>query len=510
MKFQVKQKGTEDMKKRIISLSCALICALSLTACQTTPEKSVVMAKDSDRMMELAASAEGGTRISDLGIPDGNVKGEITGANGKLKINIDAEVETPDVDTMPIKKVSMGVFSQEVVTGLFNYLYPDEKPKIDSGIVTKDDILAEIRAVQEQIDESDDSEETEKLKETLEELKKDYQAAPEKPKIETSDGTLLPLDEDAKELRVQGGNSQFNVYTLASVKDGAQGSSCYMSYYALEDDKSYTNEGAVEVTGGVMPEDANVDLSYEDAKKKCDEFLQSTGIGDQFDVEKAYLMKRQGDEKGESYGYDFYYTRKTDGIPVFTDTTISGISYNKDGEFASPWYYEKINIMLDKDGILCAEWDDAVSVGDVELQSAALKSFDEIMDVFETMMKVSYEGLITTKFNSQFDLDVSVNKAKLCLVRVREKDADATSGLLVPAWVFYGKNKATMGDDTAYLESADSLSEFEFDQEQISEGMSEYGLTLLDYIPGTSEADDIPLIVINAIDGSIINLYKAY
>ena len=110
------------MKKHIVIL-LIIVMALSLAACQETPDEVVVVKKDTERMIEQAGSEDNGNKLSELGIPDEHYTFNSELANGRLKINVDADIRVPETDTTPIRKASMGVFTQEAVTGIFQYLF---------------------------------------------------------------------------------------------------------------------------------------------------------------------------------------------------------------------------------------------------------------------------------------------------------------------------------------------------------------------------------------------------
>ena len=69
--------------------------ALSLAACQETPDEVVVVKKDTERMIEQAGSEDNGNKLSELGIPDEHYTFNSELANGRLKINVDADIRVP-------------------------------------------------------------------------------------------------------------------------------------------------------------------------------------------------------------------------------------------------------------------------------------------------------------------------------------------------------------------------------------------------------------------------------
>ena len=58
--------------KKLITIFLTLFMMLSAAACQKTPEKAVVVKKDTERMNEQAQASDtdGSSLISALGIPD--------------------------------------------------------------------------------------------------------------------------------------------------------------------------------------------------------------------------------------------------------------------------------------------------------------------------------------------------------------------------------------------------------------------------------------------------------
>ena len=128
------------MKWILVGLLGLLLCA-GCAGCQPTPEQEIVVKKDAERMIEQASSEDNGTLLDSLVIPNGRYSYESTGADGRLHIKVDASIEAPACNNIPIFRVSIGEFSQEVVTDIFNYFFPDEKPYDRVTVQTKLSIL---------------------------------------------------------------------------------------------------------------------------------------------------------------------------------------------------------------------------------------------------------------------------------------------------------------------------------------------------------------------------------
>ncbi|MEG1894566.1 MAG: DUF6034 family protein, partial [Clostridia bacterium] len=110
------------MKKLLIIMLAAL---LLLTACQKTPEVDIVIQKDMEQMLEKAEATESIDNEpaalplrERLGAPERYAR-EFSDHDGALYVNVDARVDLPDANNMPIFRVACADFEQSTVTALF-------------------------------------------------------------------------------------------------------------------------------------------------------------------------------------------------------------------------------------------------------------------------------------------------------------------------------------------------------------------------------------------------------
>jgi hypothetical protein len=511
--------------KAICSFILAFVLVFTLAACQVTPEEPIVVQKDTERMVEKAGEEPGGTAISDLGVPLDRYTFDSTGANGKLTIHADAPVTLPDTETMPIVRASVSLFTQEQVTGMFNYLFPDEKPVNNSQTETKASIEEEIIRMKKQLSENDYGDlTTDQFQKIIEQLEAAYQTAPDDDQgSQVSDGTMrLSFDSQTQEplfwsLSVATSSAQFSASVPADItKIGSSESGAFVSGASISyrrTDVDYSTRNMVSTDGTTIPDDANgkLQISYSEATSLCETFFASAGMPSTFCVGAAFIIDDTGadESKGENYAYRLDYTRQAEGIPLYFEPTST--SSNLDEAFSVPWEYETIQFIVDNDGIASVVWRNPITIGDAIQQNASLKPFEEISGVFQTMMNTSYEAIVETIFNNQCELDISATDVRLCLMRVREQNAAQTDGLLVPAWVFYGHNKGTNQDGkvryfqgaTSINNSADSVSADRFES---SSGQ----VDLFTAFRGVRESEPVVLLAINAVDGSIIDSSKGY
>ncbi len=511
--------------KRFTAILLSIFTLFALTACQPTPEAAVVVQKDTDRMVEQAANMENGQTLSDLSIPEGRYVLDNETAGGRLKIHVDTKVRKPDVGSIPIRKAAITVFTQEQVTGIFNYLFPDEKPINQSYIrETRADIEKQIVLLRQRLEDKsylNNGQTEDEMLALIAAAEERYKTAPETlPAPAASDGTMTLYEGQATDengISIAGETSRFyllsasfegytrgiSVSTALSASlrnlESANHKSGVLSYWD-NSTPTYTTKGMLRTDGSSLPEAAQgkLTISYDEAKALCDGFFAAAGMDGDFGVGAAFIVDDKGTglvdgrwENGkyieglknpaQNYAWQFYYARMADNIPIMLNTIAGG---STGSEFQISWNYEYICFTVDNNGIASVHWMSPLAVGDVVQENAVLKSFPEIMGVFEKMVRVQYEPMLNTRYPDG-NIEINVDDIELCLMRVREPNGDGTTGLLVPAWVFYGHNIATH-----------STGEQSFD---FSGG-----------IAYRWPQAPIVLFAINAIDGSVINFTWGY
>lgn len=500
--------------KRTVSMLMLIATVLVSAACQVTPEEPAVVKKDTERMVEQAQSGGNVTSAEDLALPDGNYTFSATGAEGRFSVNADAPVIIPGSGVPPMARVTAAGFTQEQVTGIFNYLFPGEKPTYiardeGAGLLTKSEIESKIVFYKKIIAEDAISDKSifgtqEEVNAEIEKLKEQLAAAPDTlpdPEIRVSDGTLQPAkggeyhqnelvwEEDLYGLNCQSPKAHLGISTPVSARNRTE---AYLVYGRF-DGPPYSDANAVVYDGGGLPEGAagQLTISLEDAKALCDGFFAAGGITD-VALRHAYIVddERFGDSDGviapaKNDAYRLDYSRVVGGDPVYALESSGGGGDDN----ALPWQYEHIRFYVDNEGINNIRWESPTATGETINGNVNVISFDQASAIFEKMVVHMYEfraepdpahGLADVR------VDVNVDRVELALVRIREQNADGRSGIYVPAWVFCGNWMQELqytGADTRYT-----------------------------YYDGGSPSPfpHKPILIINAIDGSVIDLSKGY
>ncbi len=503
------KRKEEFFMKRIMAAILSLSIVFSLVACQPTPQKGVVAEKDSERLLEEAqkdsANASSGKSLSEqYGIPE-SYQFETTGANGKLNIIADAQVIIPGSDRMPIYRTKLTEFSQETVSAFFQALCSDTEMWIVSNQLTKEQVQQAIIKFKQRIAEiKDDLQLTDELtmcEQTVAELEQQLEIAPDTLAEVRTDGTLTETTDaatDAPQAPPSAGGAE------STTVPAPQTSSTHTALDAYERYKggAYGSGRTFQVNNGTSPlmtysdfrnpaaninfassislpvlEDADVDegvlskieLKPSEAKHMVQELLDMTGSG--MVVDSIYLRDdaQYNDDSivqpAEHYAYMIYCVRTTDGFPC---SYVAGSIQPEAGAAAPYWQYENMYFMVNNEGIFKMDWTCPIEVVETVNQDAQLKPFSEIREIFEKMMLVKYEAQAES---SQYDFEI--NRVTLSLHRIIERNSNET-GLLVPAWNFYGK------------------------------------WTIADSTGGQFELLGESFLTINAIDGSIIDISKGY
>ena len=178
--------------KRIIAV---LLLVCMLIACRPTPEKDIVSHKDADEMLEKAelnGSAPDAPIRGQYGIPE-KLESVTNEGNGHFIVKIDARVEVPDVNALPILRVERDTFSQETVTAVFDRLCKGRTLyRTGSSFMTKARIAEEIVRIEEELNDASLEEDVRAVMQSrIAALKEQYPSAPDgQDERMISDGTM--------------------------------------------------------------------------------------------------------------------------------------------------------------------------------------------------------------------------------------------------------------------------------------------------------------------------------
>jgi hypothetical protein len=500
------------MKKSII----ILIALLLLCACQPTPESPIVVGKDQNAMIEQAKREipEEQRTMSvreRLGVPE---KLAYSYHKGNLTIEADAEIVVPDGE-LPIVRAFPTDFDQETVTDLWNALigdipmtaivYKRAKPEIEQTI---EKLLAAIDGGK-YADYGFASEE--KAKDALKALQIMYREAPDDVAGDPADSTLRKgvfLDDDGKEVashtylyaesqktgyRFSVSNNASNTVPIVTVSYDEMGRPVGTAVREVDrragftfiknnepqapcfiwgDELSFSDPCPTGIPGTVT-------VTPQRAKEYAETFLKDAKLDGAYAVRRVFVIT---DSDATEFAYRIVCTHTVGGCPALmtgnTGEAENAEAYFNDDEnddYAEIWEYEQFWIDVNDSGVYCVQMQQPLAIGDVVTERSNLLSFSEIRKIMEKMLPIVYdtEANDPNSENSDMRYTKRINRVELGLWRVREQNR-IDRGLLIPVWAFYAST---------------------------TESYPEIGYSWQTYLP---------ILLVNAIDGSIIDPQKGY
>lgn len=533
----MKKKTKLSVRITAVLLAGLMLLICFTTACQPTPAKPIIVNKNKD-LAQVVQNQESaptsvattqpyatGKKLKDIVLPTDRYKFKSEDTAASLTINVDADITKPESDKMPFARVKTMDFTQEQVTGMFNYLFPDKKPYNIVTVQTKDDITNSIAVFQKYLatgkfgdGEKLSDEDKEHTKQEISSLEKQRETAPDqRPPLVASDGTLQKVTRNNKDDAVKaaaGGSTasppkvvtttdyelqvSLNKATL-SINTGSTDSKHGMDNNLLytNTDRNFSTDGMKRVNpGDTLPKAAQskLKLPLKDAIAKADGFFNAAGIKD-VKLFASYLVDDHGTghvnndwSAASHFAYELFYTRTVNGVPISCNASEG--TGGSDDDYSKPLFYETIEFLVSDDGIIKIHWMEPCKATEIVQDDCGLVDFDTAVQAFEKAVDYTY-GQYAKDYSvedSKTTIDVNVDNIRLDLVRLKEKDKP-DERLYVPAYVFYGavKEKQVYQSPKPYTHEGYMTS---------AGGGS-------DFYPGP-----IMVMAINAVDGSIIDTMK--
>lgn len=499
------------MKRMII-----VFLALSmLVACVPTPEVDAVKQKDTNVLIDTVLAEEQQREETNATLPP--VKAQFPGrftcdfytSSSNVHVTADVPIRVKcDGSAFPLARVEHRYLSDEERLAVYKSLLQSDALYIyQQQPRTREDVAKQIQMYMDALDdtpegkaqwmrETDSTEEDweqmlENKKRILEQLQKEYNSLPEDVVSEPNkiwDGSLPednPSRYDRNVIEVVGSadaHGESWQYNRAQVEQAKEDSA--VTYYCgVEDGMGVihtTIRGSVPLDPSVYDNKQNgASISAQEAAE-----LVMSVLGDvakDYEISDIYWGNNaalDGDTAGsfDKWGYYVILTQKVQGASVLysSGSASSGNDDKSDDSVVRFWPYDSITASVDSDGNLMElYWVGATIVTEILSETTTLLPFEKILELVEQQINFEWNGREEFENGS-----IVIDDVQLGLFRIRERN-DMENGLLVPVWFITGI--------------------FYFAPENV-----QYGY---DKIPKTSTN---PLLIINAIDGTIINSNNGY
>lgn len=531
-----KERGSR--MKRLVCILLAAMTALSFAACQKTPDEVVVVKKDTERLVEQVRensgennheSTAGNALAEKLGTPDRFLAKNVYSDN--FIMTADAKIVLPDAEVLPTVRVIPADFSQETVDKLYNYLVEDTVMYEMQSRRTKTDIETELVGWKQTLnDPNTTSEQKKQAEEKITELTGQYATAPETIEYKKGSPTIRELesrdffsgelqytymgvnlteepghmDTSGKYFEVHQNNTgdeiikTENVGGFSVVDTASRGARFYYTNTALLESALGRKDGRSFEVGKITQEEwENAGYEFtgicpDEARAAVNDLLSAIGInnmtvssvemcihtsydagyslsGNSYEAYKAAeqeFLSGKHNDKITGATYRVYCVRQVNGVNVTSDTFSSYL----DDSYGKQWYYETFTADICKDGIYCVSWVSPHEITETIAEDTKLLSFKDVEETINQMFRASHDPGPDSSALFEYDVEQVV----LSLRRIADPGG-VESGLLVPVWDIYGKSWVTYPGEPK--------------------------------MPGNN---DISLLTINAIDGTIIDLSKGY
>ena len=511
----------------LILLLVLMVVVLLICSCQPTPEKPVVQSKANGEFEQ--ALNGGATSSGDIGIPE-SIKVNFPAKTDTVTIEVDAHPTQVAISTVPISEYGQDEITTEFVKDIAAYFGGNEVYYKLPSILTKAQIMTEIKETEKVLDEDrlnreyGDNEEQKNFVRSIalieyNKLKELYNDAPET--VDKTPATFEFLSyvsfmnqaEYAKNYAVakyfadRGDESAIReMKELESITDKSNsnnklwcegiatlpsGYACYVSAQKLNISNSSSCGISVRIGKALSSDGKPIEvydsafetkpltISEDEAMAIAEKTVSELGFDD---FSLAHMRKIS--EPGLQSYYSIIYRRQiVDGLCTvdFFMLTDEDISSALRPEYGT----ESISFIITDDGIVQFDLNCPLREIRTVNESVQLKAFDEVYEIFKIHCSIKYDNILDIEYDENGkntvtsyadNTTVAFSGISLSTLRVIKK-GETSIYYIIPVWVFEG----------------------EVEREQAVIGMENPEK----YISQTA-------IMINAIDGTIISAEDCY
>lgn len=461
--------------KQLIVAAVIVLCICS--ACQPTPKADIITPKDDTNLIEMAQSGEAGVRISEMiGAPE-RYGFEANSEDGNVQITVNAEVVVPQVDALPILRMSRHTLTEQDIKNVFSVLC-NGNTVVDGDVLWKSyyQVILERLISMRQEGTLDKYSSLEELDAAISEIMEKIQEAPNEPEAISPDFSFHIMDNYMSSARILSTPDQVELSDLYAMNQESNVTLEYVRdiqknarYHAqiIATNPYYIASMYSDATQTIVPPVVNKD----EALQTANETINAMGYADFFCSGSRLAPVGEAREGNAVDGVcEFIFTRKVNGVSTTFTNDVFAASPDDPNSVTRPWGYEHIRVFVDDAGVACLLINDPYQVEEFVSEQTTVLPFSDIAKIFEHMIQTKYFTIDSDK-----KTEIIVEKITLGLCRIFEK-GNSNYGLLVPAWSFMGT-----------LTESSASSNFTY-------GSDGYHC----------------LLTINAIDGSIIDRSKGY
>lgn len=426
--------------KRIFIVGITFFCLL-LGACQATPEKVVVIQPEQN-FSEVVSS--GDAAIKTYQYPP-QWKDEVTFDASPVTVSIDAQIQMPNIETLPVYRCNTNVaLPQSVVDAAMKEFFGDSTVTDKNAQSTKseiqDDILDYQRKISDLQAKDGSQDDIAFFEEMIEDLQKRLPNAPD-----SADNQPVNTD-----ISLMNDNGSHGFSGTGSDKNGRD-----MSISVTSQDPNFKNmimilsqQGMANTSDTADMHRSDGTITQEDAVAQAQALLERLGIQNmQFaGVKFSGLYAGAFSSTPKEYGYVVTFTRVADGVICHTDNYMS---ISKSQDYSPAIVNETVSVELTSSGVWSFIWNGYFELGEKQVENVALLSFDEIQEAFRNSMKLCYSNNEEMGGPTQFRIKSIVFGYSKTAIKNEQG-----SCMLMPVWNFYGE---ALGQDGTWYDNVDPV-----------------------------------------------------
>ena len=501
------------MKKRIVAAAAAIVLVLS--GCQATPEKGVVTSKNDGAFEEaLEASPTLAPNTDQPPAAEAQTTAEPTvyedTFDGRQSggVTFHVKVAEPTVPgPMPVLRVRPLELTGELVRQVAQVFYGDgpvseltgqmSRAEVEKALLAEKQDYADWQVRIEQ-DPTVDADDRDYVRQSFEDriarLEEAYAAAPETVEQKPLDWQFHPQSyypdyagaQDLGHQYMKGlGQVNGRDYELSAMKRlGTDYSVQRLGVYPYT---PYMTEAELNALYDQQAEAEPPAVDMDAARTEALELVKSMGIGEFAVVPDLAIEAANGNMSFDPN--TVVLTPAYNGVPLTFHFGGFNIASKGGDEYASTYGYEYMTFNFDETGVTGFGWESMHQVVQTENDNVQILPFADVLAAAEDQMKImdlESSGLLT----QGVALSIDVRDVALGMSRIRMKDS-ATDYYITPTYTFYGT--------ATYCDENGEPIRFPVLDEQGNE---------------TGETQTIQqvteLVVLNAVDGTAIDVRKGY
>lgn len=505
----------KTMSARTLACILLILFAVSISACQPTPEKPAVVGKNDGKLEQKLEQKPPPEATAEPYEAPERIDMELEGLPEGYRVVFSADVEMPDQNTWPVYTVEPAAITQEQADAIRTALIGDTVLYKPGEYRSREEIQRSIDIYERELANSKGYPELiGSYQKILKDLYAEYERTPENIVLEKADTNfafmedrLMPELYGGKEVETEDGGFRYvwtdearsraiqagceSIYGVCWTEDGRK-----MEFSAGNGDVfSGLSFGAAE---GNLKNNPGVTYTLEEAEARGEALLKAIGL----DFVLVAAETQPNVEENEQGGFvedgmkwhALMYRRNIEG--ALQDDITSWVDQDVGEDFRPPVRSEKITITFDDYGVNMFSWGGPLRLAAQDNANVGLMPFEEALSRIEQQLKSQtiWKSYDDSEAKWIDERRVEINKVSLSYLQVAKKDS-INSYYLIPVWNVCGDMYYHYKSDYPTGQSDTYILDENFER---NVWRSRY------------DKKDYSIATINAIDGSVVERRRGF